>query len=1015
MAKLFVSYSRKDSVVARKLIEAFRSINQDVWVDWESIPPAVDWLEQIFRGIEEADAFIFLISPDSIASEVCKVEIGRAAQNNKRIIPIVLRDVHPNITPESIRKLNWTFIRETDNFEEGLAKVKTAIELDLDWLEEHRRLQVRALEWHRKKDISLLLHGRDLRNARHMIETATSKDPASTDLQKTYIQHSLRSERNRTIAWIATAAAVIVMAVLSYTAWQQSILARQNEALANDKAVEAQLNAEEANRQRIEADAARQDAEDARALAVENEITAEAQRSAARAQIFQNRPGELYTSTLLAVDSMRRDPSEEAEEILRRNIRLLPLPVAQHSQTGRINALAFSHEGNTFATASADGTVCAWRIQETVSNLFCTPPDQPSVSAVTFSPDDALIAMGNQSGLIQILDAETGNVLHAYQRVEPRVSTVELIDVSNGISSDESTLLEIPVRNINFRPPRGGQLAVTYEDGHIPVFNWETGETSSRLQTVSRPNVVGFSRNGAWFVAGSESGSVSVWNLSDHNRFSPTSHRGGVLALAFSPTDNKVATAGNDNTAMVNLSIAKQLFRIPDQPLVRDLAFSPDGSRLATASADRRIRIWDTTLGVEQLTMVQHGSVNEVVFSSRGQWLATTGDDRTVRVWDAVTGTEIFQIPLNASGSQLAFCNDDKWLVSTDASGAIQIWDISIMDLPSISRSTPSGGLIDHVQYSPSGERLAVGSENGLWLLTPDPETILRERDLNEPDRSFESKIKELTFSPDSTRLGVLTEGNEVAIYDVEGNTWHPLTVSSSVQEIGFSPDSGQVLISGADGSIQVWDVQSAEPLESPAQESVPVSSLATSSQFLAMGLTDTIQIIGGNGNGGISSIEAPGENVLLVFNENGSLLASADSTGAITLWQYQDGTFTAAASFDKERAVSLAFQPGGTILAIGTARYVYLVNTAGQELARIPHTDTVNGVSFSGDGKYLATASSTLLQVWELAKIDLVENDHLIGAACSRLFQNFSVSQWESFFRGEQYEPLCADLQTPE
>src|SRR5512134_2158060 len=218
MAKLFVSYSRRDSVVARQLIESFRSIQQDVWVDWESIPPAVDWLEQIFRGIEEADAFIFLISPDSIASEVCKVEINHAAKNNKRIIPVVLRDVHPKDTPESISKLNWTFMRTTDNFDEGLAKVKTAIELDLDWLEEHRRLQVRALEWHRKKDVSLLLHGRDLRNAKRMMETATSKDPTPSDLQKTFILHSRRNERNRTIAWVATGIALIMLSVLTYTA-----------------------------------------------------------------------------------------------------------------------------------------------------------------------------------------------------------------------------------------------------------------------------------------------------------------------------------------------------------------------------------------------------------------------------------------------------------------------------------------------------------------------------------------------------------------------------------------------------------------------------------------------------------------------------------------------------------------------------------------------------------------------------------------------------------------------------
>src|SRR5512143_3383601 len=242
MAKLFVSYSRRDSVAARKLIEAFRSIDQEVWVDWESIPPAADWLEQIFRGIEEADAFLFLISPDSSASEVCKVEIGHAAKNNKRIIPIVLRDVNPKDTVESISKLNWTFMRESDVFEEGLAKVKTAIELDLDWLEEHRRLQVRALEWHRKKDISLLLRGRDLRNAESMVATATSKDPIPTDLQKTYILYSRKNERNRTVAWTATLFALLIMAFLTYAAVQQSRLARANEQLAKANEALAQSN-----------------------------------------------------------------------------------------------------------------------------------------------------------------------------------------------------------------------------------------------------------------------------------------------------------------------------------------------------------------------------------------------------------------------------------------------------------------------------------------------------------------------------------------------------------------------------------------------------------------------------------------------------------------------------------------------------------------------------------------------------------------------------------------------------
>jgi hypothetical protein len=227
VAKLFVSYSRKDSTAARKLVDAFKASGLEVWVDWEDIPLAAEWLNQIFTGIEEADVFVFLISPDSIASEICKVEISKAVQNNKRIIPIVLRDLpDAKLAPESIGKLNWTYIRETDDFETGLAKVKTAIELDLDWLEEHRRLQVRALEWHRKKDNSLLLRGRDLRNARHMLQTYTSRDPIPTDLQKTYIEFSERRQRTQTIMVGLTAVTLIIMIALTFYAVEQSNAAK---------------------------------------------------------------------------------------------------------------------------------------------------------------------------------------------------------------------------------------------------------------------------------------------------------------------------------------------------------------------------------------------------------------------------------------------------------------------------------------------------------------------------------------------------------------------------------------------------------------------------------------------------------------------------------------------------------------------------------------------------------------------------------------------------------------------
>ena len=93
MAKVFVSYSRKDIDFARRLTMELKKSELDFWIDWEGIPPTVDWWKEIEKGIEEADIFLFLISPDSASSKVCGMEIDTAVKNAKRIIPLVVRDI----------------------------------------------------------------------------------------------------------------------------------------------------------------------------------------------------------------------------------------------------------------------------------------------------------------------------------------------------------------------------------------------------------------------------------------------------------------------------------------------------------------------------------------------------------------------------------------------------------------------------------------------------------------------------------------------------------------------------------------------------------------------------------------------------------------------------------------------------------------------------------------------------------------------------------------------------------
>src|SRR5512133_2875045 len=111
MAKVFISYSRKDIEFAKRLTEELQKSELDFWVDWEGIPPTVDWWMQIEKGIEEADVFLFLISPDSVKSKICTQEIDYAIKNGKRLIPLMVRDVKGDDIPAQLSHINWIFFR----------------------------------------------------------------------------------------------------------------------------------------------------------------------------------------------------------------------------------------------------------------------------------------------------------------------------------------------------------------------------------------------------------------------------------------------------------------------------------------------------------------------------------------------------------------------------------------------------------------------------------------------------------------------------------------------------------------------------------------------------------------------------------------------------------------------------------------------------------------------------------------------------------------------------------------
>lgn len=191
-AEIFISYSRKDSGFARRLNTTLQSYGKITWFDQENIAEGTDFHKEIYKGIENADNFVFILSPDALDSEYCADEVSYAASLNKRIIPILYRDVSSSNIPSPLSAVQWSnFKIEEKEFDVAFRQLLITLETDREYVEEHTRWLQRAILWDKNRaHRDFLLSVSEYEQAEEWFENAQTKNPKPTQLQRSLIQRS---------------------------------------------------------------------------------------------------------------------------------------------------------------------------------------------------------------------------------------------------------------------------------------------------------------------------------------------------------------------------------------------------------------------------------------------------------------------------------------------------------------------------------------------------------------------------------------------------------------------------------------------------------------------------------------------------------------------------------------------------------------------------------------------------------------------------------------------------------
>jgi WD40 repeat protein len=292
----------------------------------------------------------------------------------------------------------------------------------------------------------------------------------------------------------------------------------------------------------------------------------------------------------------------------------------------------------------------------------------------------------------------------------------------------------------------------------------------------------------------------------------------------------------------------------------------------------------------------------------------------------------------------IKFSPDSNLLASGSVDSTIKIWNRENGTLVS-SFKQPSG--VTYLAYSADGSLIATGAYDGKLRLWNATEGILAKTFTGN-----EGTIWTIDLSPDGKIIAGAGEEKLVKLWDItSGQLLHTLAGHKlNIWDIKFSPDGSKIASASFDETVKIWDAATGKLLHDLTDHSEAIVSLAFSpdGKILASTSDDkTIKLWNTTDWKLIRSLKVPEHIQASAFSPDSKLLLTGgrDKPAIGELLQ----NFFGDSEYNKGVSMRLWDVASGTILQTFTE-----------------HANDVNDVSWSNDGKYIASGSSDkTIELW--------------------------------------------------
>ncbi|MEZ2250755.1 hypothetical protein [Microcoleus sp.] len=306
-------------------------------------------------------------------------------------------------------------------------------------------------------------------------------------------------------------------------------------------------------------------------------------------------------------------------------------------------------------------------------------------------------------------------------------------------------------------------------------------------------------------------------------------------------------------------------------------------------------------------------------FSPDGQTIASASVDKTVKLW-ARGGSLLATFKGHTNNvTSVAFSPDSKTIASASLDKTIKLWKTDGTLLATFQGHTNN---VTSVTFSPDGQMIASSSTDKTVKLWKTDGTLLQTIPQLAP-------VNWVSLSHNGQIIAVASDDGTVKLWSSDGrliaNLWHSENRKpSKVYTVSFSPDGETLASGGEDNTVKIWNV----------------SSLQNNPQLNSIDKTDLL----------LTTLRGHSKWVFGVsFSPDGQTLASGGADRTVKLWSLVD-------IHGKHLLDGGKFKPVGRLLRTFEG-----------------HADRVTQVSFSPDGKTLASASfDKTIRLWRLDDVPL-------------------------------------------